>query len=153
METNRFSMYMVPSVKCMVRYGEQKGSSRFLALRSRLLFWRRWWDAGPPTWHAFPAAPRRFRISEDLGVSKNGGSPIAAWFIMENAFKWMILRYPYFRNPPISDIFDAFKPCWNCGTSSIPACLECRFQASGRSGAEVGSNGNIPNRLPSGKLT
>ena len=63
---------------------------------SRLLFWRRWWDAGPPTWHAFPAHfPRSFRISGRSGF-------------------WMM---------PLS---------WNCGKSSILACLECRFQASGR---------------------
>ena len=29
-----------------------------------------------------------------MGISKNG------WFVRENAVKWMIWGYPYFRKPP-----------------------------------------------------
>ena len=30
-----------------------------------------------------------------MEVSKDGGTPIAGWFIMENPKKWMIWEYPH----------------------------------------------------------
>ena len=40
--------------------------------------------------------------SKYMGVSINGGTPIAGWFIRENPiYKWMMNRgYPYFRKHP-----------------------------------------------------
>ena len=35
-----------------------------------------------------------------MGVSINGGTPIAGWFIMEHPIKWIISGYPHFRKPP-----------------------------------------------------
>ena len=41
------------------------------------------------------------QIYHYIKVSRNGGAPIAGWFIMENPnLKWMIQGYPYFRKPP-----------------------------------------------------
>ena len=38
---------------------------------------------------------------QNLGVSRNGRSPIAGWFIMENSQKRrMFSGYPHFRKPP-----------------------------------------------------
>jgi hypothetical protein len=47
--------------------------------------------------------PRCFCEYPELGVSINGSTPIAGWFIMEHPSinKWMIWGYPPLWKPPI----------------------------------------------------